>query len=138
MFHLVYTSTAAKLFSDEELVDMLHRYRGKNARLGITGLLLYRSGSFMQALEGDEDTVRDLYDTICADPLHHHVTKILTISVPERQFPDWSMGFENLGEATIQSVKGYRTLREVPPWVDILPWRASVAMRLLATFNERY
>ncbi len=136
MFHLVYTSTAVRMFSDRELFEMLLLYREKNARLNITGLLLYKAASFMQALEGDEAIVRDLYAKISEDPLHYNVTTIVTITVPERQFPDWSMGFKNLGDEDGASIQGYRPLRELPPWVDILPWRASVAMNLLATFNQ--
>lgn len=137
MFHLVYASTATKRFSAGELFELLPQYRAKNVRLSVTGMLLYKVGAFMQALEGEEETVRSLYATICADVRHYDVHTLLTITVGARQFPDWSMGFEDLGVTTAASVMGFRPLRELPPWVDILPWRASVAMKLLASFNER-
>ena len=136
MFHLVYASTATKRFSAGELFELLPRYRKKNARLSVTGMLLYKEGAFMQALEGDEETVRSLYAIICADVRHYDVRTLLTISVGDRQFPDWSMGFEDLGETPVDTVRGYRPMKELPPWVDILPWRASVAMKLLASFNQ--
>lgn len=136
MFQLVYASTATKRFSPDELFELLPQYREKNARLRITGLLLYKLGAFMQLLEGNEDTVRSLYDTISEDPLHYNVNTLLTISVKRRQFPSWSMGFEELGTQTASSVQGFKPLRELPPWVDNLPWRASVAINLLASFNQ--
>lgn len=86
MFQLVYASTATKRFSPDELFELLPQYREKNARLRITGLLLYKLGAFMQLLEGNEDTVRSLYDTISEDPLHYNVNTLLTISVKRRQF----------------------------------------------------
>lgn len=64
MFHLVYASTATKRFSAGELFDLLPRYREKNARLSVTGMLLYKEGAFMHALEGEEETVRSLYATM--------------------------------------------------------------------------
>jgi hypothetical protein len=137
MFQLVYASTAAKAFTDGELFDMLARFREKNVRMGITGLLIYKHGSFMQVLEGDEETVRDLYDIICADRRHHEVNILLKITVQQRQFPDWSMGFKHLESSGGQPIDGYKTPPELPPWVDILPWKASVALKLLATFNEQ-
>ena len=136
MFNLVYASKATKPLTGGELVDWLHHFREKNTRLKITGLLLYKDASFMQALEGEEDAVRDLFDVIRRDNRHHRVNPVLTITVSTRQFPDWSMGFKNLDGIDALSIPGYRQPKELPPWVDILPWRASVAMRLLAEFNE--
>jgi hypothetical protein len=137
MFQLVYASTAAKRFTDGELFDMLTAFREKNVRLGVTGLLLYKDGSFMQVLEGEEAIVRDLYDSICADKRHHEVNVLLKITVQQRQFPDWSMGFRQLETAWVSPIDGYKTPPELPPWVDILPWKASVALKFLATFNEQ-
>ena len=96
MFQLVYASKANRDFSEGELFEMLAKFREKNVRLGITGLLLFKDGSFMQALEGDENAVLELYDTIWADDRHHDLNVLLTITVGRRQFPDWSMGFKNL------------------------------------------
>ena len=64
MFYLIYISSAVKLMNDDELLFMLEQAREKNLRLGLTGMLLYKNGSFMQMLEGDKQTVLDLYDTI--------------------------------------------------------------------------
>jgi hypothetical protein len=41
MFSLVYVSSAVKPFTPAELVDLLARSGEKNARLGITGMLLH-------------------------------------------------------------------------------------------------
>ena len=54
---LVYASSAVDMFSMEELVCLLERWRPKNAALGVTGMLLYKGGNLIQALEGEADAV---------------------------------------------------------------------------------
>ncbi len=136
MFQLVYVSTAVKPFSANELFEWLAPFRERNARLGITGLLLYKEGSFMQALEGEEAAVRELFATIRADARHHHILILVTLPVPARQFPDWSMGFKNLDQIKPGAFPGSNPQPSLPPAISDLSWQASVAMSLLATFKE--
>ena len=92
----------------------LPHYREKNLRLHITGLLLYRQGEFMQALEGEEATVRALFATIRKDRRHERIHLLTTVAVPRRQFPRWSMGFKNLDEIDINTVPGYTPHPDLP------------------------
>ncbi len=62
MFSLTYVSSAVRPFAEDELADLLAVSRQNNARLGITGMLLYKDGNFMQVLEGEEAEVRTLYE----------------------------------------------------------------------------
>ncbi len=137
VFSLVYTSHAVQPFTADELVELLRLAREKNARLGITGLLLYREGAFMQALEGDEAVVRELYASIRQDPRHHLVLTLVAMPVATRQFQDWSMGFSNLDQAGAGTVTGSNPAPRVPTAQDEVSWRASVAMSLLATFQQQ-
>ncbi len=66
MFFLVYVSSATRPFSGEDLRALLATCRKNNAELGVTGMLLYKDGNFMQVLEGDEEAVRGLYEKIPA------------------------------------------------------------------------
>jgi Sensors of blue-light using FAD len=59
-----------KPFSTEELTDLLRKSRDNNAALGITGMLLYKDGNFMQVLEGDEERVRALATKVSQDRRH--------------------------------------------------------------------
>ena len=52
------------------MVSLLERARRNNARVGVTGLLLYREGNFMQALEGREEDVTGVHGRIAGDPWH--------------------------------------------------------------------
>lgn len=96
MFFLIYASAATKPFSQSELLELLEKSHANNSKLGITGMLLYREGNFMQLLEGEEESVLNLYDKISADPRHLGIVRFLQGHHDERQFPDWSMGFRNL------------------------------------------
>ena len=134
MFCLVYISTATELFPARELLELLRQSRDHNASLGITGLLLYRKGIFMQALEGEETAVRALYARIGEDPRHHHVSTLLAVPTTGRQFPQWSMGFKNIGEMPVGPVPGYDPEPDLPLPGNDPPWKESVAMRLLSGF----
>ena len=70
MVFLVYVSSAVKLFSDEELVQLLEASRENNSKIGVTGMLLYKEGNFMQLIEGPEESVRSLHAKISIDPRH--------------------------------------------------------------------
>jgi hypothetical protein len=107
MFHLVYVSSAAKPFSQDELVDLLVKARAKNSRLGITGMLLYKGGNFIQLLEGEEAVVHQLFATICQDPRHLGVIVLLDEPAGEPLFGDWSMGFRDLADAEVQALPGF-------------------------------
>jgi hypothetical protein len=136
MFHLVYASTATKPFSVGELLEVLHQARKNNADIGVTGLLLYKDGAFMQVLEGEEDAVQSLYAEILRDGRHCDVRTLVAMPVGERQFPNWSMGFKNLDdEPGADAVPGYNAHPDLPSPDDGLAWQGSVAMSLLASFK---
>jgi hypothetical protein len=98
MLSLVYLSSATQLFNEVALQDLLRTSRDNNARLDITGLLLYKDGNFIQALEGPEDAVRTLYKKIARDPRHTGLSTVVDETITERHFPNWSMGFQSVGQ----------------------------------------
>ncbi len=97
IFQLVYQSTAARHLSAEDLLQILEKSRANNDRLQITGMLLYHGGHFLQMLEGDEDVVRERYEIITRDERHKWVAIVMTGPNAARDFPDWTMGFRDLG-----------------------------------------
>ena len=61
---------------------------------GITGFLLYHRGEFVQLLEGERDTVRQVYfDYIVRDPRHTNVNLCWDCEIGQGSFRDWSMAF---------------------------------------------
>ena len=97
MFHLIYTSRARQKFSEVDLKTLLTRSRSNNGRLDVTGMLMYHDGAFLQALEGDELSVRGVFKRIEKDARHAQVTILRNQRsfVERRIFGDWSMGFAN-------------------------------------------
>jgi hypothetical protein len=58
MFRLVYSSSARSGMTEDELKLILESAKVRNARRGVTGMLLFRDGVFLQLLEGEEVDVR--------------------------------------------------------------------------------
>lgn len=81
--------------SDQQLLALLDGARTFNRSRNITGLLLYKGGTFLQCLEGPIAELEALYARIEKDPRHRAVTMISCGEGP-RQFAQWSMGFVNV------------------------------------------
>ena len=91
---LVYMSSAAQPFDDVDLDEVLAYSRERNTADGLTGMLVHRSGRFMQLLEGPPDAVIATYGRIVADPRHDEVRLLVEESIHTRRFPDWTMAFD--------------------------------------------
>jgi Sensors of blue-light using FAD len=92
LYNVVYCSRASAGV-DAAVVDaIITTARRFNAANGITGMLVFGSGVFMQWLEGPRDNVTALMAMIVSDPRHHHVVQLSdSEEVRERLFPDWDM-----------------------------------------------
>ena len=101
VFSLIYLSRLRPTIPTD-LNELLEECRRQNEVQEITGLLIHHRGNVMQLLEGEEHTVRDLYARIAADSRHHELFVIWTNTADHRRFPDWTMGFEDLGHETPQ------------------------------------
>lgn len=112
MIQVTYISSATRPFSSEELQDMLQRFRENNARLGVTGMLLYGNQTFLQVLEGEERTVNGLMETIRRDPRHHDFRVLERKQVERREYADWSMGFKRVSGDDLRAVEGLTDLGE--------------------------
>jgi hypothetical protein len=87
--------------NDDELMAILSVARQTNQELEITGMLLYRDGFFIQALEGEETQVKALYDKIRQDPRHRNVVTVDIHPITERAFVGWHMGFNKITDDAI-------------------------------------
>jgi hypothetical protein len=106
LVHCIYASSANKEFSPPEIEELLSAARKKNARLGVTGILLYEGGSFFQVLEGAPETVELLYETISADSRHQRITKLILEPIEAREFADWSMGLAAVSIKELNKIEG--------------------------------
>lgn len=136
MFRLLYVSSAVRSFSKSDLADLLATSRANNSKQGITGLLLYKDGDFLQVLEGNETQVKKLYEKINLDPRHTGSTILFDEEVAEPLFAEWSMGFRDLSDSEIRSLPGFspfmnRSLKAVEIKDDL-----SGCLEMLQFFRE--
>ena len=98
IFSLVYASDGSEPLSEQELETLLAISRANNGRAGLTGMLLYKDGAFMQALEGKEKAVRKAFKRISRDKRHSAIRVLSATQVSERQFGEWTMGYRRVSE----------------------------------------
>jgi hypothetical protein len=96
MREIVYVSAASRLLDPAQLGAILEQARRNNQRLGVTGVLLYDAGSFMQLLEGEPEVLQPLYERIAQDERHYRVHRVRDRSIQGRSFAAWSMGFVSI------------------------------------------
>ncbi|ACI99580.1 BLUF domain-containing protein [Rhodospirillum centenum] len=133
---LVYVSRAVVPMGDAELLSLLRQARAANSRVGITGLLLFRHGRFMQALEGPNHAVHGLYSRICLDPRHTDVTTLIKFRPEGRAFAGWSMGFAHVDRIPESDRAGFSSFLQDD--FDPAHWTGAPhrAVRLLQAFKE--
>jgi hypothetical protein len=132
----VYTSTATRDLTDDDLAELLRQCVRNNERSGLTGMLLHRDGRFMQVLEGPDDAVRDVFAVIAADDRHAEVRLLLDESITERAFPAWKMAFRTVDDETVRSLHGYDDFLDRPAEAAARPDAPSRARWLLEWFRS--
>ncbi|GAB4398322.1 MAG: BLUF domain-containing protein [Rhodoferax sp.] len=95
LVRLVYASRALDS-SPQAIESILQQSRSHNLQLGITGVLCYGGGVFLQALEGGRTAVSELYGHIQRDPRHKDVMLLHYEEIDERRFVGWTMGEVNV------------------------------------------
>lgn len=96
LYELLYTSSGARDLTESHLLDLLETSKRKNARLAITGMLVFDHHEFMQILEGRKRDVLELYDEIRRDSRHQSVSTVHEGPITQRAFDGWSMAFRLL------------------------------------------
>ncbi len=103
LLRLTYASRAAEGLDREDLAAIAREAQARNRGLGITGLLLYVEGDFLQVLEGPGADVERLYEMIEADPRNKWVTRLSTERILRRAFEGWSMGCFEVDVADLET-----------------------------------
>ncbi len=122
LIRLIYTSRASVPFDRAALAELARRADAANREVGITGVLVYASGSFAQVLEGGPGVVHPLYELIRLDPRHRDVRLHWDEAVRSRRFSGWNMGLANLNDAPPAKLDAFRDflarLRADGRWSD--------------------
>ena len=129
LVRLMYASRAADSVNQNELVAILKKSKVNNADIGVTGVLCFSAGIFLQVLEGGRSPVSALYNRIANDPRHHDVVLLSYEEVDERRFAGWSMGRANLSRLNPALVMKYSESALLNPY-------AVSGKMSMALFNE--
>jgi hypothetical protein len=76
-----------------EVSKILQVSRRNNRARNIVGALYYGNGFFFQCLEGAEQTLMSLLETLKADPRHTNLRVVCKKPVTERSFGSWEMKY---------------------------------------------
>ncbi|MBF2099226.1 MAG: BLUF domain-containing protein [Gloeomargaritaceae cyanobacterium C42_A2020_066] len=102
---LIYLSQAIPDLKYPDLKAIMEKSETNNGHVGITGLLCYGDGLFLQALEGDRRYVTETFLRIAQDGRHHSAEVLHAAAIEVRAFPTWSMKLVQLGEYAAERVR---------------------------------
>ncbi|MDI4634885.1 BLUF domain-containing protein [Pelomonas sp. V22] len=129
LVRLLYASRAATPVGDAELNTILKQSRAHNPAEGLTGLLCFSDGVFIQVLEGGREAVNARYKHIVADARHRDVVLLSYEEIAERHFAGWTMGSVNLHRLNPALVLKYCATAKLDPY-------AMSGKALMALFHE--
>jgi len=99
--HLAYVSSATGLLSEQALKSLLDSAARLNGAHGVTGMLLYSDGNFLQILEGSPAALDETMARIHRDRRHHDVMVLFREPIAERDFSAWKMGLRILSHSQL-------------------------------------
>ena len=115
LVRLLYASRAVDT-SVAAIETILSTSRQHNPECGITGILCYGGGIFLQALEGGREAVNELYKHIVQDKRHVKVHLLHYEEIAERRFGSWTMGKVDLNKINTSTVLRYSEKPELDPY----------------------
>lgn len=90
-----------------ELKDILATSRKNNLAFGISGVLCFLDGIYMQWFEGEDTAVNALYKKIENDPRHTDVKLLVHETISLREHPKWSMALLTWNEETKEIFRAF-------------------------------
>jgi Sensors of blue-light using FAD len=128
----LYASRATKPDEPIALDAILKQSRKNNARHGITGMLCFSNGVFVQVVEGGRAEVSRLMNAIIRDERNIDVEILSFEEISERRFGNWNMGQINISAINPAVLLKYSERPELNPFVC----NAKVTMALLSEIAE--
>lgn len=116
LVRLLYVSRAVQPNDAAVIESIMEDSRLHNTKHGITGVLCYGNGIFLQAIEGGRTAVNALYNRLVADRRHNNVMLLHYQEIAQRHFGGWSMGKVNLCKLNAAIVLKYSEQAEFDPY----------------------
>ena len=116
LYRMAYISKS-KLAGDrdavkQEVESILAAATRNNPSIDVTGALLYSGGYFCQTIEGPEESIEELFETIQMDGRHSDVTVLHFEPIEERGFSDWSMAFAGIEDTMRFDIEGIKASKD--------------------------
>jgi hypothetical protein len=115
LVRLLYASRSVDTSADA-IESILAQARQHNPVSGITGILCYGGGIFLQAIEGGRMQVSELFGSIQKDQRHKDVALLHYEEISERRFGGWTMGQVNLSKLNQSVLLKYSEKPELDPY----------------------
>ncbi|MEO0029908.1 MAG: Blue light- and temperature-regulated antirepressor YcgF [Pseudomonadota bacterium] len=115
LVRLLYASRAVDA-QPSVIESILAQSRQFNPSTGITGILVYGGGIFLQAIEGGREAVSELYGHIQKDARHKQVVLLHYEEISERRFGGWTMGQVDVSRVNTNILLKYSERAELDPY----------------------
>jgi hypothetical protein len=116
LVRLLYVSKAVNNDANSHTEAILASSRAHNVSNGITGILCYGGGLFLQVIEGGRGQVNELYNALVQDKRHTDVVLLHYEEITQRRFSGWTMGQVNLAKLNTSIVLKYSEKPELDPY----------------------
>lgn len=135
LVQLIYVSSMVGQ-SSTVVGDILASCAKNNPANGITGMLLYYDGSFMQVLEGEEADVDRTYARIAKDSRHTYLVLMARESISARHFAYWSMGYRQLAPEDVAKFPEQARFFNFKTQADAMQVKPGLALKMLTLFSK--
>ncbi|MEH6762982.1 MAG: BLUF domain-containing protein [Aequorivita antarctica] len=96
---IVYISNAVMLLEKKHLDELFYQCVQNNISNNVTGILIYKEGTFIQVLEGNDQDLNNLFKTIQQDKRHNNIMTVLDRMNTKRLFTKFRTGLSSLSNA---------------------------------------
>ncbi|WP_444667961.1 BLUF domain-containing protein [Cereibacter changlensis] len=103
-----YRSLALPGMTLPDMLRLTEQAQRGNERLGVTGVLFFSAGRFLQWLEGPAEAVEVLISKILRDGRHSEIEILSQETVTRRRFGDWHMQLSCTEDEAAQLSQGER------------------------------
>ncbi len=134
---LIYFSKLSDIKMEQDIGKILESCVRHNKENGITGMLLYATGNFLQVLEGGKQAVDETMSRIFADPRHYDVKILIEEPIAERHFSQWNMGYQHLSEDYLRDFSEYAHFFQFRANDEAIRAKPGVAVELLRLFSHK-
>ena len=140
-YRLIYVSSSVGMPSQDDLDDILLSARRNNTADGISGMLLFHEGNFVQVLEGRKEAVLDCLARIEEDRRHRGCMILHAEDCKSLVFGDWAMGYvprSRFSHTQQNAVIDLRNLGRTKPGQDLTrdETATSIVNSFLSSFRE--